>query len=99
MALEDPEVMLRGLVNASDPLVIRLAIHRLIDYIVDPEGEELDDFDVLDIIAQVLVSGDATLLPRELDEDGNPESLPNPLRDTLKFWFNRDPDEDEEKEN
>lgn len=98
MALEDPEIMLRGLVNASDSLVVKLAIHRLIDYIVDPEGEELDDFDVLDIIAQVLVSGDVELLPREFDDD--PESLPNPLRETLKFWFPKSTEEDEEeKEN
>jgi hypothetical protein len=87
MALEDPMTMLRGLVNASSGLMLKLAVNRFFDFVVDPEVE-LTAFDILDIFAQVLIQGDAVI---ESDDEIDKAVL----RDMLDQWF---PDGDETEE-
>jgi hypothetical protein len=89
MALEDPMVMLRGLVNASSGLMLKLAVNRFFDFVVDP-GVELTEFDILDIFAQVLIQGDAVI---ESDDEIDRAVL----RDMLDQWFPDGEETEEEK--
>lgn len=81
--LDNNILLLKGIVNLSSGDQVKLAMHYLIQALTDEDLPKISNYQLLDIAAQVLLTGHAHLTPSEDDEAG----------DTLTTEFSIDPED------
>lgn len=69
--LDNNILLLKGIVNLSSGDQVKLAMHYLIEVLTDEDLPGLSNYQLLDIAAQVLLTGHAHLIPSEDEQAGD----------------------------